>query len=161
MSHVAVKPCGCTTFYPAPYRSGMRPPPKSIRKINTCMKRGKKNNNRCHYWMNFHREGGLQTKRTPTYWAFIIFRSFMFQCVHYKCIAPLEHHSTLSAFVLSFYFVIFRGLSFGLFHFFPSLYQLHGNLSWKKHNPWMNFITPYFVFPLQVSTKSGCFCTLL
>lgn len=75
---------------------------------------------------------GEKNLNPSTYWALIFFSSFVFQCVHYKCIAPLEHHSTVSAFVLSFHFIIFRGLSFGLFHFFPSLYQLHGNLSWKN-----------------------------
>lgn len=108
-----------------------------IRKENKCMykkRQGKIITNITTELIFMKRKVYTQKKphNPSTYWAFIFFRSFMLQCVHYKCIAPLEYHSTLSAFVLSFHFVIFHGLSFGLFHFFPSLYQLHGNLSWKN-----------------------------
>lgn len=78
----------------------------------------------------------------------------MFQCVHYKCIAPLEHHSTLSAFVLSFYFIILHGLSFRLFHFFPSLYQLHGNLSWKNVTLEWTLLHCISYFPCKLVLKA-------
>lgn len=84
----------------------------------------------------------------------------MFQCVHYKCITPLEHHSTLWASVLSFYFIIFHSVSFGLFHFFPSLYQLHGNLSWKNITPeWtLLYCISYFLCKLVLKADvSVCY----
>jgi len=118
--------------------------------------------NEFSYRGRFTEEKMEKKTKNQTYWAFIIFRSFMFQCVHDKCIAPLEHHSTLRAFVLSFYFIVFRGLSFGLFHFFSSLYQLHGNLSWKKvtHEWTLLRCTLYFLCKLVLKADvSVCYYT--